>query len=185
MVACLRNNWAQKYFEGDYEAIFASEDFRNHIVFEDQPWWCGHFYKFLFHRFPDARFVFGRRNADCWFDSLMHMSKRHEGVPELNTTHCLHLHEYQRNGELPNGFVDLLQQAVPLLTEFDRAHYTKVYNARNNEVLRFFERNDPTRMVHFCLEDPEKWKIVTDFFDMELFDVHENKTRKEIKKCLL
>ena len=47
------NNWGKLYFDGNYEAIFNSADFRNNDVFEDGPESIGHFYKYLFHRFPN------------------------------------------------------------------------------------------------------------------------------------
>ena len=42
------NNWGKLYFDGNYEAIFSSMDFKNNDVFEDGPESIGHFYKYLF-----------------------------------------------------------------------------------------------------------------------------------------
>ena len=51
------NNWGKLYFDGNYEAIFSSMDFKNNDVFEDGPESIGHFYKYLFHRFPNSIFI--------------------------------------------------------------------------------------------------------------------------------
>ena len=63
--------------EGDHERIFRSPEFNRYQVFEDDPWWISDFYKVLFHRFPDARFVILERDADRWFDSMVSHSKGH------------------------------------------------------------------------------------------------------------
>ena len=65
------SDWSVKRFLGDYESIFKSKDFKNHQVFEDNPWWETDFYKVLYHRFPDAKFILFTRDADKWFDSMV------------------------------------------------------------------------------------------------------------------
>src|SRR5690554_6122442 len=59
-----RNDWTVKWFKGDYENIFNSFDFKTSQVFEDDPWFCLDFYKVLFHRFPNSKFVLVERDAD-------------------------------------------------------------------------------------------------------------------------
>ena len=68
------NGWTESWFRGDYEAIFRSDDFGIYDIFEDDPWWCLEFYKFLFYRFPDALFVHFQRDADRWFESMIRHS---------------------------------------------------------------------------------------------------------------
>ena len=52
------NAWTRSWFDGNYEAIFDTEDFKQRQVFEDDPWWCLDFYKYLlrhkFNRCPGA-----------------------------------------------------------------------------------------------------------------------------------
>lgn len=46
-----RNNWTWLHYNGDYEAIFSSDDFQKSNAFEDSPWWYPGFYRILYHRF--------------------------------------------------------------------------------------------------------------------------------------
>ena len=68
------NDWKNLWFNGQYEQIFRSKDFRLHQVFEDSPWWYPRFYRVLFHRFPHSRFVLFTRDPDRWFDSMVNHS---------------------------------------------------------------------------------------------------------------
>src|SRR5690554_120318 len=63
--------WSEFRFCGNYEAIFKNEGFKKFQVFEDNPWWENDFYKFLFYRFPNSKFILFTRNPDKWFDSMM------------------------------------------------------------------------------------------------------------------
>ena len=66
-----KDNWTNKWFEGDYDFIFDDYRFKLSQVFEDDPWWCSDFYKVLFHRFPRSKFILIERDADRWFDSMI------------------------------------------------------------------------------------------------------------------
>ena len=72
----ISRKWSFLYYQGDYEAIFEDIDFKKNQVFEDNPWWLGDFYKYLYHRFPRAKFLLLTRDPDKWFDSMLNHSKR-------------------------------------------------------------------------------------------------------------
>ena len=78
-----KNEWSNSWLKGDYNAIFKSKDFAVNQVFEDDPWWCNDFYKVLFHRFPQAKFVMLERDSDKWFDSMV----KHSRGKTLGNTH--------------------------------------------------------------------------------------------------
>ena len=78
-----KNNWTLNWIKGDHKRIFESRDFKLNQVFEDDPWWCLDFYKILFHRFPNAKFILIERDADRWFDSMV----SHSNGKTLGNTH--------------------------------------------------------------------------------------------------
>ena len=51
------NSWSKHWYDGDLESIFSSNDFLSYQVFQDDPWWLPEFYKVLYYRFPNAKFV--------------------------------------------------------------------------------------------------------------------------------
>lgn len=173
-----KNRWTNSWFTGDYERIFSSLDFKSRVVFEDDPWWCGDFYKVLFHRFPRSRFVHFVRDSDKWFDSLKHHGK---GKTLGNTYR--HSRIYRREKEYDEKFpgVTYTEDQVDNLLELNeshRDHYKSVYDLRNREVGEFFEAHDPGRLISLRLEDTEKWKSLGEYFGMRVpngYDVHENK----------
>lgn len=178
-----KNNWGQQYFVGDYESIFKSNDFKLNQVFEDGPWSVEHFYKYLFHKFPDAKFVLFTRDSDKWFDSMM---KHSNGKTVGNTfRHCCF---YQRESEYYNfiqGNHDFMSNEIDNLLELNeshRQHYTSIFNNRNRQVLDFFKSFDPEnkRFIHLELEQKDKWIKLGQFFNFEVptdFEIHVNKSK--------
>jgi hypothetical protein len=171
------NEWSLAWFKGDHEQIFCSADFSRHQVFEDDPWWLSDFYKVLFHRFPDARFVLLERDADRWFDSMVSHSKGRT----LGNTHR-HAQIYDRGEEYaalsggPGLYSNTIDNLLPL-DERHREHYKRIYNDRNREVHLFFERFGPERLFHGRLEDPTIWKRMGEAFGIqvaETYTVHAN-----------
>ncbi len=127
------NNWTQSWYCGDYEKIFKSKDFKNHQVFEDDPWWATDFYKYLFFRFPNAKFILITRDQDKWFNSMLSHS---EGMTLGNTQiHCkiygreIEFEEYKRK----NGILKTDIFPVDNLLSLDgkKEHYLKKYNLHN------------------------------------------------------
>ena len=176
------NNWGKLYFDGNYEAIFSSMDFKNNDVFENGPESIGHFYKYLFHRFPNSIFILLTRDSDKWFNSMMSHSK---GKTLGNTfRHC---YIYQRETEYYNVFGEKhdynqnkIDNLLPLTEEY-RQHYKDVYENRNRHCIDFFKSQDHnnSRFIHLDLEDNDKWKKIAAFVGFnvdEEFDVHSNKS---------
>ena len=151
------NSWTLNWFKGDYERIFNSLDFRSKQVYEDDPWWCLDFYKVLFHRFPNSKFILLERDADKWFDSMV----THSGGKTLGNT-LIHSHLYRREKEFYNSFgtkgsYENKFDNLLLISEDRRSHYTDIYKIRNQEIKEFFERFDNERLFYGDLEDSEKW----------------------------
>lgn len=175
------SEWSKLRFIGDFESIFKSRDFKSHQVFEDNPWWEGDFYKILFHRFPDSKYILFTRNPDKWFNSML----SHSHGKTLGNT-FMHSKLYRRELEFyklyPTGeyYKTIKSYKKKLeLREINRQHYIDVYNLRNKEIIDFFNFYDPSRLIHLELEDPNKWKKLGAFFRIEVpkgYKCHWNKT---------
>ena len=176
-----KNAWTLSCFEGDFETIFQSRDFRISQVFEDDPWWLGDFYKVLYYRFPRSKFILLERDADKWFDSMV----AHSGGKTLGNTH-LHCSHYQRlmdfyeiaGGALKNAYSGTIDNALPLGEE-QRHHYTSFYKVRNDEVKLFFHHHDSKRLFNARLEDDGLWQKMGFFFNIDVmpeYTVHVNKS---------
>ncbi|WP_417875623.1 sulfotransferase [Winogradskyella sediminis] len=176
------SDWSVKRFLGDYESIFKSKDFKNHQVFEDNPWWETDFYKVLYHRFPDAKFILFTRDADKWFDSMISHSK---GKTLGNTFR--HASIYNRKEEFYSTFsnkdyyktIGSIDNLLDI-NETHRLHYKTLYNLRNKEVIDFFNAVSPGSLFTAQLEDTDKWKRLAAFFNIDLpvnYQVHVNKSK--------
>ncbi|EPR74705.1 Tetratricopeptide TPR_2 [Winogradskyella psychrotolerans RS-3] len=176
------SKWSAKRFLGDFESIFKSKDFKNHQVFEDNPWWEQDFYRVLYHRFPNAKFILFTRDADKWFDSMVSHSK---GKSLGNT--FKHSSIYNRKEEYYKMFPNLDYYKTIYgndnlldINETHRAHYKNIYNLRNKEIVDFFNAISPNSLFAAQLEDADKWKRLGDFFNIELpnnYQVHANKSK--------
>lgn len=176
----LSSKWSRLYFSGNYEAIFKDKSFKNNVVFEDNPWWQGDFYKFLYHRFPKAKFILLQRDANKWFDSMV----SHSNGKTLGNT-FIHSLNYGRKQDFLDLKLDVnpyefseLDNLLPLDENY-RKHYTEFYNFRNKDVLNFFNANDSSRLITTALEDTNKWNVIADFFGIKIsenYDVHVNQS---------
>lgn len=171
-----KNEWTASWFKGDYERIFKSRDFKLNQVFEDDPWFCLDFYKVLFQRLPNAKFVLVERDADQWFNSMVSHSKG----KTLGNTH-VHATIYQRMNDFYslklNQVKNNISQVDNLLPldESHREHYTKIYKLRNLEVIKYFELYGKNRIVRVKLEDKDKWQSIGAYFNINVdkdYDVH-------------
>lgn len=175
------HNWTSKWFNGDYESIFNSLDFRSHQVFEDDPWWCLQFYKVLYHRFPNSKFILLERDADKWFDSMV----THSSGKTLGNT-FIHSHLYRREkeyyeiSEITNIHTQNTDNLLQL-TENHRSHYKDLYRLRNKEIKEYFNFFDKSRLLNANLEDPDKWKKIGAFCGLEVVTNYEVHIRSEIK----
>lgn len=173
--------WSELRFIGNYEAIFKTNGFNDFQVFEDNPWWENDFYKFLFHRFPNSKFILFKRNSDRWFDSMMSHSN---GMTLGNTFRHSKLYnrelEYYENYPNKDNYKNIKTIDNLLeLNEQHREHYKRVYELRNKEVLDFFNFFDKSRLIYLELEDPMKWMKLGAFFNIEVeenYESHKNKS---------
>lgn len=176
-----RNAWGYHWYNGDFETIFASDDFRNSQVFEDDPWWLPGFYKVLYHRFPSAKFILFIRDSDAWFDS---MKKHSEGRTFGNTR--LHCKMYRREKEFYHQ-LDTNLNFKPHERDEDKLlrlegwdeHYKLIYETHNREVVDFFNKFNPESLFVCRLEDPYKWQKLGEFVGIEVedaFEIHSNRS---------
>ena len=162
----LSNKWIASWFSGDHERIFSSPDFKQCQVYEDVPWGGTDFYKVLFHRFPDARFILVERSPEKWFDSMV----SHSNGKTLGNTHrhaCIYNREdeFHALGRLENIYTEEIDNLLPL-NESHRAHYQAIYTARNREARLFFEHHGKERLFTGRLEDADLWKKLGSFFSI-------------------
>lgn len=145
-----RNQWTRQWMNGDFEGIFASEDFRKTTVFEDDPWWCPEFYRYLAHRFPEARFVLLERDPASWFQSLCaHSAGRNPGYTDL---HCKIYRREDDLARLRAQGADVTAWNLLDVTAHS-AHYQAIYSRHGEEVRAFFAQA-PERLFHGQLDDP-------------------------------
>jgi hypothetical protein len=176
------NKWSYHWYNGDYEKIFSSKDFKSHEMFEDDPWWLPGFYKVLYHRFPDSKFVLLTRDSQQWFESM----KKHSGGKTLGNTRR-HVKIYQREKEFYQrldkeaGFKpDDVEIDNLLSLEGMDEHYKTLYDIHNRQVVEFFEKFSPKSLFTGKLEDPKKWEKMGKFFGLSVpagFEVHANKSK--------
>ena len=177
-----KNNWAFYWEQGDFETIFNSKNFQNNQVFEDAPWWAPEFYKVLYHRFPNSKFILFTRDSVKWFNSMLSHS---EGKILGNTKR--HCKVYRREED----FYNLMNENERLFyneTKIDnllslkgyKDHYINLYELRNREIIEYFNKTSPDSFLHCQLEDDNKWKKVGFFLKIKIpnnFEVHENKSK--------
>ncbi len=176
----INNNWTYEWVRGNYERIFSSLPFKSNQVFDDDPWWCQDFYKVLFYRFPNSKFILLERDADKWFDSMV----SHSQGKSLGNTY-IHSKIYRREDD----FYNLKNTSTPFynfkmdnslpLNESYREHYKHIYKLRIREIKEFFKHFGEDRLFYTSLENPNKWLEMGTFFEIEVskqYDVHANKT---------
>ena len=173
-----KNNWSSSWYEGDFEAIFSSPDFRAANAFEDSPWFCPDFYKVLFNRFPNAKFILLTRDPDAWFQSMVN----HSGGDVIGTTrgHCktyrreLEYFDLLHSGELDEEIENQIHSEKKLKIVGHDQHYKEIYRLHNTEVQDFFRRHNPGKLHVGRLEDPDKWKKLGKFLSIDVPDHYES-----------
>lgn len=176
-----KNDWSGSWFDGDYEAIFSSSDFRKSNAFEDSPWFLPGFYKILSNRFPKAKFILFTRDPDAWFESMV----KHSGgdVVGISRIHCkIYRRELEYFELLHSGTIDETtenqihsKKIMKLLGHAE--HYKNVYRLHNIEVQDFFRRRSPVSLHVGALEDPKKWQKLGKFLGVKVpegYESHEN-----------
>ncbi len=176
-----KNDWTYSWFKGDYEKIFRSFDFKSRQVFEDDPWWCLNFYKVLFHRFPNSKFILLERDSDKWFDSMVKHSKgKTLGNAYRHSKLYRREHEfYASNFDIDNLYKTNIDNRLPL-DESHREHYKSLYELRIREVKEFFEQFGAERLICSTLESPNKWTDIGTFIGFKVspdYEAHANKSK--------
>ena len=172
-----RNQWTEKLFDGNYEAIFADKDFLTNDAFEDAPWFCSNVYKYLFHKFSKSRFVLLERDGTSWMRSM----RNHSNGKSLGKTD-IHSEIYNRQLELWNRLragENIAANNGLDLSDQDR-EYIRIYETHNLGVKLFFHKFAPERLFFARLEDPNKWNKLADFLGCscdDLSSIHENRSR--------
>lgn len=180
-----RNNWSRLCYEGDYERIFNSLEFKSTNAYEDSPWFMPGFYKILFHRFPGAKFILFTRDSDTWFQSMM----KHSRGNVIGKSR-IHSKTYRREIEFFNLLHSgAINETVEDKKRFEKTmkitrdlaeHYKVVYNLHNIEVQDFFQRHAPDALHVGMLEDPEKWQKLGKFLNIKVpnsYESYENRSK--------
>jgi hypothetical protein len=179
--ADLKNAWSISWYEGDFEAIFSSQDFRTANAFEDSPWFLPDFYKVLFNRFPNSRFVLFTRDADAWFESMVKHSNG--DIVGLERNHSkiyrreLEFYELLRRGIVGDPGLEGLSLPKTMKLTGHEEHYKQLYRLHAIEVQDYFRRHAPDALFVGELEDPAKWVKLGAFLGVEVkadYESHEN-----------
>lgn len=182
-----KNNWSQKWYDGDYEAIFSSEDFRAVDAFEDSPWWMPGFYKVLYHRFPRSKFILFTRDSDAWFKSMINHNKG--STIGWGRVHCKaygRISEYLdllNTGRIEDRIENSLQYESKMKIIDHDEHYKKIYHLHATEVKDFFLRHDPKALFVGSLEDPDKWQKLGNFLEIDVPDNYECHLNATQRRC--
>lgn len=179
-----KNNWSGSWYEGDWEAIFSSADFRSANAFEDSPWFLPDFYKVLFYRFPNSRFILFHRDPDAWFRSMLNHSKGELIMGNMPGAVRIHTKIYRRELEyydlVQSGAIDeenRLDSEKKMRIAGRAAHYLEAYRLHLIEVQDFFRRHSLQALFVGRLEDPEKWRKLGLFLGLDVpadYDSREN-----------
>ena len=176
-----KNNWSGSWYEGAYERIFSSMDFKMANAFEDSPWFVPGFYKVLFNRFPKSKFILFNRDPDAWFRSMV----KHSGgdVIGRSRVHCkvykreLEYFELLHSGKIDKRVEKQIHSGKTMKLTGYAEHYKDIYRLHNIEVQDFFHRHAPESLHVGKLEDPDKWQKLGAFLNIEVpmgYMSHEN-----------
>lgn len=176
-----KNNWTFLHYEGNYESIFLSDDFRRANAFEDSPWWYPGFYKVLYSRFPNSKFVLFIRDPDDWFRSMLkHSGGNILGQPIVHSKNYRREKEYfELFNEKEISFAESIEfsgeKAMKLFGHEE--HYKEIYQLHTMEAIDFFRRNNPDALFTARLEDKNKWVNLGKFLGLNVpldYVSHEN-----------
>jgi hypothetical protein len=159
--------WARAWYDGNFEAIFSDPVFKDHEVFEDSPFWYPDFYKFIYHRVPNSKFILLDRDADGWFKSMVRHSKGFSlGRADI------HAKIYRREEDLK-----WLEENIPgyengpaqAMTIFDQSvHYKSTYLRHTHEAKSFFQKNNPDALFYAKLTDKDVWTNLANWLGLNI-----------------
>lgn len=151
-----QHQWSRHWYNGNYDAIFSSSVFQEYEVYEDDPFWFPDFFKYVYHRVPDSRFILLHRDADSWFKSMV----RHSFGYTIGQTD-IHAKIYRREDELrwlEKNIPDFKAAAPKAMVLYDKAaHYKAAYERHIAEVESFFSGPRANALFMAKLADAETW----------------------------
>jgi hypothetical protein len=177
------NNWPDAWYNGNFESIFSSVDFRLANAYEDSPWWYPGFYEVLYRRFPEARFILLERDPDSWFESMIKHSRGHI----LGRTK-IHSKLYNREREYREllkreDFDEKRENKLGIKKTMQIAgqdeHYKAIYQNYNKAVKAFFEQQAPEALFADDLNNPDKWQNLAKFLGLSVpqsYACHEHRS---------
>lgn len=183
------NDWSRHWYNGNYEAIFSSELFREHEVYEDDPFWFPDFFKCVYHRVPDSRFILLYRDSDSWFKSMV----RHSYGFTLGQTE-IHAKIYRREEELQwlaRNIPDFKARMPKLMVLYDKAaHYKAAYERHIAEIEAFFVGPRASSVYMAKLGDPDAWPGMKEWLGLPdkegvKMEVHTHKAKFEFTRAHL
>ena len=182
--ACRRGNWRELWYEGDYESLFRSSDFRSANVYEDSPWFYPNFYRVLYHRFPEAKFVLMERDPNTWWASM-----KNQCQGDILGLNRIHSKVYRREseffelideGSITDEMWTSIRDEKKMSLVGHESHYKKVYKIHSKEVKSFFQNKSADVLHVGNLEDPNKWKKLGNFLSINVpsgYECHKNKSK--------
>lgn len=177
-------NWDYYWKIGDFQKIFQCKGFRSFQGFQDSPWWNGDFYKVLFHKFPNSKFIILRRDVDDWFDSMIRHSN---GMNPGNTyTHCKiygRMTDFFELGENHEIDFSIEGHTTDNLLELNtrKGSYINYYKNYYSEIESFFHQMDISRKISIDLEDEDKWKKLGFYLGLKVDDHYNAHSNRSIK----
>ena len=173
--------WAHNWKEGKINKILKSIEFNSYQAFEDNICFMPYFYRILFHKYPNSKFILFYRDENEWFDSMI----RHSNGKTLGNTY-LHSMLYNRLGDFykiydENEKVEIFSTKVDNLLDLkkNKNHYTKFYKIYNRDIIEYFNHFGKDRLMHCSLEDEYKWVKLGAFLNVKVedgYNPHENKS---------
>jgi hypothetical protein len=183
------NGWSRHWFNGNFEGIFSSKTFEEHEVYEDDPFWFPDFYKFIYHRVPDSRFILLYRDSDSWFKSMV----RHSNGYTLGQTD-IHAKIYRREDDLrwlEGNIAEFAGGAPRAMVLYDKAaEYKAIYERHIAEVHAFFAGPRAASLYTAKLGAPDVWPGIKQWLGLPekegvLMDVHTHKAKWEFTRSHL
>ena len=141
---------------GEYEKIFDIID--QYDSFDDIPFSHGDFYKVLFERYPESKFVLTVRDKISWSQSMIKQFTWYNSPLDapLDKSHKLDWIGAYKHFELTYGDV---------IISTNREYVMDIYEKRNKEIISFFENKLGKLLV---LDIPKNssennWKLLCNF----------------------
>lgn len=114
-----------------------------HRSFEDVPWPL--MYQHLFERYPNSKFILTiRKSTDTWFKSLAN-----HALKTGPTEHRRLIYGYSMPQE-------------------NEIFHREFYEKHNKEIIQFFEKKAPNKLLVVCWEREDQWGEICQFLDKKI-----------------